>query len=197
MAWTVRAGNQRLAVHHVEMNRTGGHSCCPVHGLIRRGEHDRRVDSRIRGGQVELPPHIVSENLYLVDGLIGAGSPQFRGAIRRNEQHRHCVHRRFHHGGHTVCHRRSGGCNPRSGASGGAPVPESAERGTPFVIVHDALCPGMGRHGKRQRSAPGARCDAEQADAGANQLFNEKIGPYLVDAGWFGIGHVHRCISSA
>jgi hypothetical protein len=150
-----------------------------MHGLIDGCEHVGGVDLVGRRRHVHKVPHVVAEELDLVDRLIRPGVAEFGRSIRRQEKHRHPVRGGLYDGGLSVGDGRSGGRDPCGRGVVSASIPQRGKGRSSLVDVQDHLhvrVPGR-RHCERRGSR--ARSHEKRRHPRSGQFFNQETCPQI------------------
>ena len=183
-------GRQGLAEHAVQVDGAAGRTAATAHRLIHRGQERRGIDACGRTRQGRGPLRIAAEEPDLVHGLVGPGVLELRRTVAAQDQQRHALQRRLHHGRPHVGQGAARGGDHRGRRPRGPGVSQGVEGRAALVVVDDAasLAVARCRHHQRRTAGPGGY--AEGVDAVADELFDEQPRPQVVQVG--GPGHCGR-----
>ena len=183
-------GRQGLAEHAVEMRHAAGRTAATAHRLIDGGQDHRGIDAPGRTRQGRGPFRIAAEEPDLVHGLVGPGVLELRRAVAAQDQQRHALQRRLHHGRPHVGQGAARGGDHRGRRARSPGMSQGVEGRAALVVVDDGagLAVARCRHYQGRTAGPGGH--AKGVDAVADQLFDEQPRPQVVQVG--GPGHCGR-----
>jgi len=159
------------------MHRPGAVALRTVHRLVDSRQHKLRFDSLVRTRHIDKAANVIAEYLYLFNTLVGSGLMQLWRAVRRQQDHRHVVHRCLDHRREIVGNGRTRGADERRRTVGGPRVAERVKGRTSLVIVHRCHCIVAFAHGQRQRRAARTGRKAEKCHVLPYQFLYHKIRP--------------------